>query len=156
MGTKPLNPKSYIIYSRLGFTIVELLVIMAIAVLIFIFTLGVGSDFYRNQSLISERDTVINLLRRARTKAMNNENQSNQGLSVSTTSYVLFSGDSYALRNASYDEEFPRSGIINVSGPTEAVFAALEGTSNVSGTISVSNSKDTANISVNYGGRITW
>ena len=141
---------------RGGFTLIELIVVIAVSVVIFGFAFGVGSDFYANQSLIGERDSVLNLLRRVRAKAMSNVNQSDQGLFVATTTYTVFEGGSYASRNQDFDEAFPRSGGVTISGPAEIVFTAIEGASNTSGTISIVSSKGQANISVNSEGRITW
>lgn len=139
-----------------GFTIIEIVLVIAIGIIISNFTLGVGSDFYRSQSLIGERDSVINLLRRARTKALNNIDQSDHGLYISSEEYVVFEGSSYESRSQSFDEPFPRSSGATISGPTEIVFTALEGSSNTSGTISVASGNGIVNISVNYEGRINW
>ena len=139
-----------------AFTLIELVVVIAVSVVIFGYTFSVGSDFYGSQSLIGERDSVLNLLRRARTRAMNNINQADHGFYISTTTYTVFEGSSYASRSQGFDEAFPRSGGATISGPSEVVFAAIEGASNTSGTISVASGKGKADILVNSEGRISW
>lgn len=151
----PFNPKSSNLNSG-GFTLIELVVVIAVSVVVFGFAFGVGSNFYGNQALIAERDSVLNLLRRARTKAMNNVGQSDHGLYIATTTYVVFEGSSYAARSQDFDEAFPRSNGAAISGPTEIVFTALEGASSVSGTISIASGKGQADISINREGRISW
>ena len=139
-----------------GFTLIELIIVIALAVIIFSFTVGVGSDFYLSQSLIAERDSVVSLLRRARIKAMNNTRQSNQGLFIAAGEYVIFEGDTYAGRSVDFDEVFPRAGRVQISGPSEIVFNSSEGSSSASGTISIVSGAGTAKILVNSEGRISW
>ncbi|MEK9180393.1 MAG: type II secretion system protein [Patescibacteria group bacterium] len=139
-----------------AFTLIEIIVVLAISAVIFSFTLGVGVDFYQSQALISERDTLLSLLRSARVNAMDNINQSDHGISVGTTTYVVFEGSSYASRNTEFDQGFPHSPGVVFSGPGEIVFAALEGTPNVSGTVSISNARGRSDIAINSEGRISW
>ena len=139
-----------------GFTLVEIVVVVSIIVVVLAFAAGVGSDFYRNHMLISERDSLVSLLRNTRSKAMGNVNQSDWGLYIGAAAYTVFEGSSYASRNQDFDEIFPRSGSVSVSGPAEIVFTALEGASNASGTVGIASGKGEASISVNYEGRISW
>lgn len=139
-----------------GFTIVEVLIVVAILTIVFGFSLGVGSNFYSSQVLIGERDSVVSLLRNARTRAMNNTNQSSHGVFIDTNQYVAFDGESYAARNQAYDAVFPRSAGVTITGPLEIVFKVMEGTSNVSGTIAVTNGVGNVNIVLNNEGRINW
>ena len=154
----PLETEARCVPSRFltGFTLIEIVIVIALVVLIFGFAVGVGSDFYQSQSLIAERDTLLAVLRRARTNATNNVGQSDHGVLIAPDGYVIFEGGSYDLRNADFDENFPRGGNIEISGPAELVFSALEGVSNASGTISLENARGKIDISVNYEGRITW
>lgn len=147
-----------ILFSRKGsgFTLIEVVLVIALLVLVFSFTLGVGSEFYFSQSLVAERDSLVNLLRRTRTRAMSNINQSDHGIFIDASQYIIFEGDSYASRDSELDETFPRTGGADIGGPAEIVFAALEGTSNVSDTISITTASGKVDISINYEGRIQW
>lgn len=143
---------------RRGFTILEIIVVVAILTIVFGYAVGAGSNFYFNQALIGERDSLVGMLRSARNRALDNVNQLSHGVYVSTSTgrYIVFDGASYASRNQAYDLAFPKSGAVAASGPVEIVFAALDGTSNVSGTITLTASAGSANISVNSEGRISW
>lgn len=137
-----------------GFTIIEILFVLAISTAIFLIISTSDFSIYAARSLDAEMDSVIGLLRRARVKAMNNTNQSDQGFYISNDKYIVFQGSSYTARDADFDEEFPRSAQIAVSGLSEVVFSAIEGASGASGTIAFSSASGTASISVNYEGRI--
>ncbi len=139
-----------------GFTLIELIVAIAILSVIFGYALQIGYRFYASQLLISERDSVANLLYRARSLAMNNYDQSDHGFYISGSSYTVFEGGSYASRNSALDETYARNGGIAESGPTEVVFSALTGDANASATMAFSNSIGYFNVSVNGEGRIDW
>ena len=139
-----------------GFSIVEILIVVAILTIIFGFSVGIGSNFYSGQALIAERDSVIGLLRNARTRAMDNVNQLGHGVYIGANQYVAFDGESYAARIQDYDAAFPRFPGVTIAGPSEIVFKSIEGTSNVSGTIIISSGAGSANISLNNEGRINW
>lgn len=151
-----LHSTFYVLHSNQGFTIIEVLIVVALLTVIFGFTLGVGSNFYNSQVLIGERDSVISLLRNARTRAMNNVNQLSHGVYINANQYVAFDGESYASRNQNYDAVFPRSPSVTITGPSEVVFGAMEGSSNVSGTIIISGGAGSVNILLNNEGRISW
>lgn len=141
-----------------GFTLIEVLLVIAILAIIFGYTIGAGSNFYFNQALISERDSLIGLLRNARSRALANINQSSHGIfmSTSTNQYIIFDGPSYASRAVAYDLAFPKSAALTVTGPAEIVFSSPEGASNVSGTIILSGGAGAASISINSEGGINW
>lgn len=141
--------------ARKGFALVELLLVLSISTMIFSYFFSVGSDFYLSQSLVAERESLISVLRKARTEAMNNTNQTDHGVYVGAQNYTIFQGSSYAGRNQDFDETFPRTGSVDISGPNEVVFTALEGASNASGTITVSNSRGSIGVLINSEGRIS-
>ncbi len=140
-----------------GFTLWEISISAFIMVVIFSLGLLVSVDFYRQKVISAERDTVVYILKKARNSAQNNVNQSAHGIYFgSAGNYVIFQGSLYASRNPVYDEFFPRTGGMNISGAPEIVFSQLDGNSNVSGTVSISNGVKTLNVFVNSEGRIDW
>ncbi len=142
--------------AREGFTILEMLVVLGILAVIFGLGLIVSLDFYRQKILSVERDAVVSVLRRARSEALNNVNQSNHGVYLAGSNYVIFQGNYYASRNPSFDEIFDKSNGVTVGGLSEIVFSSLAGGANVSGTVSLSNGTQILNVSVNSEGRIDW
>jgi prepilin-type N-terminal cleavage/methylation domain-containing protein len=141
-----------------GFTLIEVVVAIALLAMIFSFSFGVGSNFYGSQVLVAERDNLLSLLRSARSLAVNNVDQSSHGVfvSTSTSQYAIFEGNSYASRNQSLDVYFPISYGAVITGLAEVVFSALDGKANVSGTIIISTSIGSSTITLNNEGRINW
>lgn len=142
--------------SKNGFSLIEVIIVLAILVVISGLAFSAGYGLYRSQPLVSEKDSLVSLLRRARAKAMNNINQSDHGVFIGSSKYTVFQGGSYAGRDAELDEEFPRLAGATLEGPTEIVFSALEGAANTSGTIAISTASGRVETSVNYEGRISW
>src|SRR3989339_112068 len=96
-GRPVVSRKSLVISPKSGFTLLEVMIVVAILAIIMGVTMSSGFGFYNNQSLIGERDGLVSLLRHARGRAMNNMNQSSHGvyISTSTNQYILFQGASY-------------------------------------------------------------
>jgi prepilin-type N-terminal cleavage/methylation domain-containing protein len=143
-------------YSRKGFTLIEIVVAMAVLAVVAAFVGTVGYDFYRSQAFTAERDNLLSLLRSARVRALNNINQADHGVYIGANSYVIFEGSSYAARNAAFDEAYPRLPGVTASGTSEVVFHSPDGISNVSGTISLISGTAKVDIGLNYEGRIDW
>ena len=108
-----------------GFSLVELLIVVAIIVTISGLGLFVGLDFYKTYALNSERDVMIGILMKARNKAANNFNQSAHGMFINSNGYTVFQGPSYASRNGAYDEFVARNNSVTESGLNEIVFEQL-------------------------------
>ena len=144
------------IKSQLGFTLIEVLITLTITVGLAGLGLLIGSNFTRSESLDVERYNLVSILRKARNQAMSNLNQADHGVFIATSTYIIFEGVSYASRIPDYDEVFGKGGGIIVSGPSEIAFKALQGNSNVSGTITLSDNTKGRNIFINYEGRVDW
>lgn len=145
-----------VLKDRGGFTLIE--IIIAIGILTILSGLGLifSVDFYRSYSLDSERNMVVSVLQKVRSRAQNNINQSLHGVSFQSNGYVLFQGASYALRDSDYDEIIPKNLTIGVSGISEAIFEQLNGNSQTIGDVSLDNGKRTLIISINNEGKIDW
>lgn len=139
-----------------GLTLIEIVVAVSIMVLIFATGLIATITYYNKYTANSERDNVVGILKRARGKAQNNINQSNQGVYFATSSYTIFQGASYASRVKDYDENFPRASGLNVTGTSQVVFAALTGESDTSGTITLTYGGVTTTIRLNGEGMVDW
>jgi prepilin-type N-terminal cleavage/methylation domain-containing protein len=141
---------------RQGFSILELVVVIGILTIL----LGLGtlysSDFYQRTIIESEKDQIVSLLWRARSRALNNVNQTDHGLLLGSSTYVVFQGTSSAARNTALDENFPVSSGINLSGASSVVFRSPDALPAATGTISVSNGIKTYSITINGEGGIDW
>jgi len=151
------NHKKGLPAGRRGFSLIELLIVVAIIVVISGLSLFVGLDFYKTYALNSERDIVVGILMKIRNKAANNFNQSAHGVFIDSNGYTMFQGPSYALRNASYDEFVKRNSSVTESGLGEIVFEQLTGSlTSSAGDITLNNNVKSINISLNDEGRINW
>lgn len=139
-----------------GFSIMELLIVVAIVLMLSGLGGFVGLDFYRSYVMNSERDTLISLLMRARNMAQTNINQASHGVYMTGTAYTVFQGDSYASRNIIYDETINMNPSVSASGLREVVFERLDGGTGNSGDIVLSNKNRSITVSLNSEGRINW
>ncbi len=140
---------------RQGFTLIELLIVLALLAIILAFSAPVALSHYQAYVFISERDEFLSLLRRARTLSLANRNSQPHGLYIDAASYIIFEGSDYLNRNPAYDEIFPRAQGIDISGPTEIVFAPLSAAS-AGGNITLSYGDQSVNFKINTAGGITW
>lgn len=139
-----------------GFTLVEIAVVLGILALILVMGLPFGIDTYRNYLLTSETRNLVSILRRAQEFAFSNKNESSYGLYAADGEFILFKGDSFAGRDAAFDEKYPREPSIAVSGFTEIVFSKLSGKPNVTSTINLSNGLTSQTVEINEEGVIFW
>ena len=145
----------YLFGLRTGFTLLEILIVIGIATVLIGFGYLIGFDFYRSQILRSETQTVVSLLRVARSKAMANVNQAPHGFAFRNNTYVMFQGTSYASRDSAYDEITGISPLITATGTQEVVFSQLSGNANAA-TVMLSTPAASSTISINNEGRIDW
>lgn len=113
--------------SGAGFTLLEILLVIGIISILSVFVVPLSLDFYKNQQLEIQTQSVIQTLRRAQSKATAMELDSSFGLYITDQNYILFKGDSYITRDVQYDEVFDLPEIIDVSGLNEIVFLKSEG-----------------------------
>ncbi len=137
-----------------GFTIIELLVSIAILVGISGLGLFVSIDFYKSYILNSERDIVVSILQSARNYSITNINESKHGVYFNPTEYVIFQGNSYATRTIIYDENIKVNPGITHTGLQEIIFQQLTGEPAITGDIVLNNSVRSLIISVQNEGRI--
>lgn len=137
-----------------GFTLLELLLVIGVAIFIAAFTIPIGFRFFQTQTLDETTDNILGTLRRAQNQAIFQKNDSAFGVKFLPGSYVLFQGNSYAERNQSEDESFTLAGGITISGINEVVFAKLTGRPNTSGTLTIMFSDDSRRLNINAQGKV--
>lgn len=124
-----------------GFTLLELLLTIAIGVAIFSLTVPTMIRFYRSQIVDDTAKNMVDSLRRAHQYSIAQVDGQSYGVKLLplSNSYVLFQGSSYALRNTVEDEVETYPSIVTIDATsTEVVFSRLHGTSTVSGTWTLS------------------
>lgn len=118
-----------------GFTLVELVIILAILLLLFAIVGSLSSNTLPKSQLLSSAETVVQTLRRAQALSIAGKHDSLWGVYLTASDITLFAGSSYATRNTEHDqrEVFPAG--ITVSGISEVVFEAITGETSNPGTI---------------------
>lgn len=139
--------------SQSAFTLIEMLVAIAIMTIIFALVGPIAYNFYFDYQFDSDYGLLNSVLRYARNLSMVNHNEADHGLYITSSNFVVFQGASYAARDASQDKSFPRSASIVVAGPTELLFTALSGRT-ASSTYTVSFAGKSRDIYVNLEGLV--
>lgn len=137
-----------------GFTMFEVLLVIAAVVIITAFTIPTGINFMNSQTLDETRVEIIAGLRRAQSQSVFQKNDSDFGVKFLSDSYVLFQGSSYSGRTQSEDEVFDLTPGIAVSGVDEVVFSKLFGIPNNTGTTTIFFVGENRYININNAGKI--
>ena len=127
-----------------GFTLVELLVSLAIMLVLAVIVFNTFTTFRRNQALNMDTDIVVEVLRQARNQTLSSKNSSVYGVHFASQKITLFVGASY-VENNSTNQDFVLSSSDTVlttslapSG-SDVVFNRLTGETVNFGTVVVSS-----------------
>lgn len=145
-----------------GFSLIEVIIVTAIAVILFSLGTLFTIDSYRATNFRHEVQTLVTLLQTARASAMNNMGQSAHGVAFSPPDhpghYVLFAGQRY-VESAIVSLVREQHGIeLDTSGPREVVFEQLSGAVHDGVLIYLKDTQRgiSATISINPEGQISW
>lgn len=157
------SPNIYSLNKRLalslskGFTLIEIVISMAILTIILGLGLFMSMDSYNAYLSRSERDTIVSLLQRARSHAMANSYQTSWGLCYIAPDYIIFRGTACTAGVAT-NEVTPGNPVALITGLTSVspiLFSQLSGTT-TGGTITVTEGSKVSTISINHEGTIIW
>ncbi|MFH1956385.1 MAG: prepilin-type N-terminal cleavage/methylation domain-containing protein [Patescibacteria group bacterium] len=137
-----------------GFTLIELLIVIVVSIAVVGITIPAGLNFYNNQIFEETADNLLVILRKAHGQAVFQKNDSAFGVKFLSDSYVLFQGDSYAVRSAGEDEIFNFSSNISISGADEIIFSKLTGAPNTTCTLTITSNGKSQSININQYGKI--
>ncbi len=122
-----------------GFTLIEVLIVIAIAAIILGVVGGTFYDVIKSQALKNDYISVVSLLDRAKSLSINAKSDSEYGVRFASTTAQLFKG-SYSTANVQETLNLnSRTYIsnINLSSGSEISFDRLTGYASAYGTISV-------------------
>ena len=136
-----------------GFTLVEILVVIAIFTLLIGLGLFMSMEAYRGFSFHSEQDTVVSVLQKARSRAMANIDQTAWGVCYISPNYVIFKGSTCTVAGSDLIPANPSVTIAGLSGGI--IFSQLAGTS-TGGVITVTQNNRVSTTTINYEGTIIW
>lgn len=139
-----------------GFTLIEVLLVIALGTVLTALALPVGFRFYQFQVADEAATGVLSALRNAESHARLGREGSSFGIKFLPASYVVFQGDTYATRLVARDELFslPTDTDI-ISTADEIVFARVTGVPSATGTIALTLYGRTHVIQINDEGVVT-
>lgn len=139
-----------------AFTLIEVLLAVALLSAISILLLPVGQE-YLNKSEMDNATTIITqTIRSAQANAKSGKADSEWGIRIVDSSIVLFQGASYASRNLDADLTNSWSDRFSVSGINEIVFSRIDGNPSTTGTISLNGFDLSVNITINSKGNLLY
>lgn len=143
-----------------GFTVIELLVVVALISILAAIVIPDFGALKRNQVFKSTVNEVNSLIQKARNNATSSVDSSNYGVHFESGQVVLFKGNTYGapgttLETISLQSSVTVSSISLTGGVSDIVFSKGTGLPNVSGEISILSSTDVRTISINGTGSIS-
>jgi prepilin-type N-terminal cleavage/methylation domain-containing protein len=137
-----------------GFSLVEVLLSMAIMAIVGLTAVPFYSRFFSQNAVANTYDQLTGELRKAQLYAMTGKQAGSWGVHNGGTQLMLFQGSTYAARNTSFDETFTVNGNVTISGFTDIIFAQVTGLPNTTATITVKAINIQKTITVNAQGAI--
>lgn len=143
-----------------GFTLIEVLVVIGIMSVLAALGLIVTMDQYKSYAFNAERDLVVSLLQKARSRSLSNISQIQHGIYIDSENYVLYQGAGISLPYSCGSvgvECYPVSvGMHIIPQSFEVKFMQLSGSTVSAGNFLLSDGKRSAQISINPAGGINW
>ena len=142
-------------FSRVrGFTLLELLVVLALGVILTTASYLLSVTAIRSHEFQRTRETVNQELWRARTDTIANTQDSSWGIRLSANTLTRYRGNSYASRQVADDVIYTFGSQIVFSGASEVTFLRPEGTVASTQTIFFTDSMRSATTIISPSGAI--
>lgn len=139
-----------------GFTLLELLLSVAIISLIAGFSLPVYRTLLSKNDLDISATVTASSLRRAQNLSQGVDGDITWGVKAQNGSIVIFKGTSFASRDTNFDETFDVPTSISVGGATEIIFSKLTGLPQTTGTFNLSTESDSRTVTINAKGMVDY
>lgn len=139
-----------------GFTLVEILLSLALLAGLAGLTLPVYQSFQNRNNLRTSTLSVVDSLRQARSFARANQHDAGWSVRITNGEVLLFAGDDYVNRNADYDRPVVLPETLNPSGQTTYYFAPVTGYVDDTGSVTLELLEEETNVTVNEKGMIDY
>jgi prepilin-type N-terminal cleavage/methylation domain-containing protein len=145
-------------YSKKGFTLVEVLMVISLFAVVAYFSVPVVRSFQANNDSRIGVNSVAQALRRAQLLSQAVAGDSSWGVSIQVGRVVVFKGTDYATgRDAAFDEELEISPSLTPSGVSEVIFTKLSGTPETTGDIILTTAYGSSEaVNLNGKGTVTF
>jgi prepilin-type N-terminal cleavage/methylation domain-containing protein len=141
-----------------GFTLVEIMVTVAIFCILVALGLFMSMEAYRGATYRSERDTIVSLLQRARSRAMANIEQSKWSVCYEDPNYLIAKG-SICNDTTARDRVEANASVVAASTLTDFPIVFEQVTGNVTSapdTLKIVQGNRADDITINHEGTINW
>jgi type IV pilus assembly protein PilE len=140
-----------------GFTLLEVLLSVAIIGMLVGVSIPVYESFVRRNDLGLTAQSLAALLRRAETYARAANYDDAWGVEMQAGTATLFRGTSFASRNTAYDEALTIPASIASSGLAEVQFTKFTAAPNITGSITLtSTTSDVKTVTINSEGAVDY
>ena len=139
-----------------GFTLLEVLLSISLIAILTAIGIPVFRSLQQRSDLEISAGTIGQSLRRAQIRSIAMEDDSSWGVYLDQNQALIFKGDDYNARDASYDEIFHLAGIAEFSGLAEIIFAKRTGLPGTAGDITIANVNNSRTITINEKGMVNY
>ncbi len=131
-------------HTRKGFTLIEILIVIAILAVLVTIIVSTFSLFNKNEAIKKDTETVVEVLQQARSQTLSSKNGSQYGVHFGTSKITLFTGATYSAGASTNSDTTLASTdtIVTVTltgGGNDIVFTRLTGETAQNGTVVVSS-----------------
>ena len=145
------------IQDRHGFTLLELLLVIATFGVLAAITTPVAQIFQVRNDINISANTVVQTIRRAQILSSAVDGDQAWGVYIATSTVTLFQGTSFVSRDTDFDEELDIFSVASVSGLSEIIFDKFSGETTTTGTSTLTSTTGyTWEIHINEKGMVTY
>lgn len=130
-----------------GYSLLELVLSFAIIAIIATILFAAFAVFRQSNDLQSTQETIIGILRDARSRAVGSQDKKTYGVHFEAAKTILFKGFAYSALDPANEthllpESLEISAISLTGGASDTVFSIMIGTTTATGTVTISSKRD--------------